>query len=182
MEVHWRALLDRLIRRGLKGFKLIVSNDHAGLKAARRTTLPNEPWQRSQFHLLQRTPRPTSRAWTRKPYALRIRSIFNSPDKAKAKRLLRQSTAAWKTEASKLGQWAEENLPEGFTVFDLPHSQCTRLRTTNGLERIKRQIKRRTRVASIFPDTASGLRRVSALLAECNGNWMTGKVYLNLQA
>ena len=62
-----------------------------------------------------------------------------------------------------LAQWAEENLPEGFAVFDLPHSQRTRLRTTNGLERINREIKRRTRVASIFPNTASCLRLVSAL-------------------
>ena len=62
-----------------------------------------------------------------------------------------------------LAQWAEENLPEGYAVFDLPHSQRTRLRTTNGLERINREIKRRTRVASIFPNTASCLRLVSAL-------------------
>ncbi|HNG39613.1 MAG TPA: transposase, partial [Accumulibacter sp.] len=88
---------------------------------------------------------------------------------------------AWKTEAPKLAQWAEENLPEGFAVFDQPHSQRTRLRTTNGLERINREIKRRTRVASIFPNTASCLRLVSALLAECDEEWMTGKVYLNLK-
>ena len=64
-------------------------------------------------------------------------------------------------------------------VFDLPHGQRTRLRTTNGLERINREIKRRTRVAWIFPNTASCLRLVCALLAECDEEWMTGKVYLN---
>jgi putative transposase len=178
-EVHWRAFLDSLIRRGLKGVKLIVSDDHAGLKAARRATLPSVPWQRCQFHLQQNAQAYVTRLDQRKPVAQRIRAIFNAPDKCEAERLLRQALDAWNTEAPKLAQWAEENLPEGFTVFDLPHGQRTRLRTTNGLERINREIKRRTRVASIFPNTASCLRLVSALLAECDEEWMTGKVYLN---
>lgn len=181
-EVHWRAFIDSLIRRGLSGVKLIVSDDHAGLKAARRATLPSVPWQRCQFHLQQNAQAYVSRLDQRKPVALRIRSIFNAPDKAEAERLLRQAIDSWKTEAPKLAQWAEENLPEGFTVFALPDAQRTRLRTTNGLERINREIKRRTRVASIFPNTASCLRLVSALLAECDEEWMTGKIYLNLHA
>lgn len=180
-EVHWRAFLDSLIRRGLKGVKLVVSDDHAGLKAARRATLPSVPWQRCQFHLQQNAGAYVSRLDQKKPVAQRIRSIFNAPDKAEAERLLRQALDAWKTEAPKLAQWAEENLPEGFAVFNLPYSQRVRLRTTNGLERINREIKRRTRVASIFPNTASCLRLVSALLAECDEEWMTGKIYLNLK-
>lgn len=181
-EVHWRAFLDSLIRRGLSGVKLIVSDDHTGLKAARRAVLPSVPWQRCQFHLQQNAQAYVTRLDQRKPVALRIRAIFNAPDKAEAERLLRQALDAWKTEAPKLARWAEENLPEGFTVFDLPYGQRARLRTTNGLERINREIKRRTRVASIFPNTASCLRLVSALLAECDEEWMTGKVYLNLHA
>lgn len=106
--------------------------------------------------------------------------LFNAPDRTEAERLLRQALDAWKLEAPKLAQWTEENLPDGFTVFALPHAQRARLRTTNGLERINREIKRRTRVASIFPNTASCLRLVSALLAECDEEWMTGKVYINL--
>lgn len=181
-EVHWRAFLDSLIRRGLAGVRLIVFDDHAGLKAARRAVLPSVPWQRCQFHLQQNAQAYVTRLDQRKPVALRIRSIFNAPDQAEAERLLRQALDAWKTEAPKLAQWAEENLPEGFAVFDLPHGQRARLRTTNGLERINREIKRRTRVASIFPNTASCLRLVSALLAECDEDWMTGKIYLNLHA
>jgi len=180
-EVHWRAFLDSLIKRGLKGVKLIVSDDHAGLKAARRATLPSVPWQRCQFHLQQNAGAYVTRLDQKKPVAQRIRSIFNAPDKAEAERLLRQAIDTWKSEAPKLAHWAEENLPEGFAVFDFPHGQRTRLRTTNGLERINREIKRRTRVASIFPNTASCLRLVSALLAECDEEWMTGKIYLNLK-
>jgi len=180
-EVHWRAFLDSLIRRGLRGVKLIVSDAHAGLNAARRATLPSVPWQRCQFHLQQNAQAYVTRLDQRKPVAQRIRAIFNAPDRAEAERLLKQTIAFWATDSPKLAQWAEENLPEGFAVFDLPHGQRVRLRTTNGLERINREIKRRTRVASIFPNTASCLRLVSALLAECDEDWMTGKIYLNLK-
>jgi len=179
-QVHWRAFLDSLIRRGLSGVKLVISDDHAGLKAARRAVLPSVPWQRCQFHLQQNAQAYVSRVDQRMPVALRIRSIFNAPDKAEAQRLLRQALDAWKADAPKLAQWAEDNLPDGFAVFDLPHGQRVRLRTTNGLERINREIKRRTRVASIFPNTASCLRLVSALLAERDEEWMTSKIYLSM--
>ena len=180
-EVHWRAFLDSLIRRGLMGIKLIVSDDHAGLKAARRAALPSVPWQRCQFHLQQNAQAYVTRIEQRKPVAQRIRSIFNAPDKAEAERLLKQSVEIWTKEAPKLALWAEENLPMGFAVFDFPEGHRTRLRTTNGLERINRELKRRTRVASIFPNTASCLRLVSALLAECDEEWMSGKMYINFK-
>jgi transposase-like protein len=180
-EIHWRAFLDSLIRRGLKGVKLIVSDAHAGLNAARRATLPSVPWQRCQFHLQQNAQAYVTRLDQRKPVAQRIRAIFNAPNRVEAERLMKQSFEFWATDSPKLAQWAEENLPDGFAVFDLPHGQRIRLRTTNGLERINREIKRRTRVASIFPNTASCLRLVSALLAECDEDWMTGKIYLNLK-
>ena len=181
-EVHWRQLLSDLIRRGLRGVKLIISDDHAGLKAARRATLPSVPWQRCQFHLQQNAHAYVPRLDLRKEVALRIRSIFNAPDKAEAQRLLNQAVERWKKEAPKLADWAEANLPEGFAVFDYPSGHRTRLRTTNGLERINREIKRRTRVASIFPNAASCLRLVSALLAECDEEWMTAKIYLTMKA
>ena len=180
-EVHWRAFLDSLIRRGLKGVKLIVSDAHAGLNAARRATLPSVPWQSCQFHLQQNAQAYVTRLDQRKPVAQRIREIFNAPDRVEAERLMRQTIEFWATDSPKLAQWAEENLPDGFAAFDVPHGQRIRLRTTNGLERINREIKRRTRVASIFPNTASCLRLVSALLAECDEDWMTGKIYLNLK-
>jgi transposase-like protein len=180
-EVHWRGFLDSLIQRGLRGVKLIISDDHSGLKAARRAALPSVPWQRCQFHLQQNAQSYVTRIEQRKAVALRIRSIFNAPDKAEAERLLKQALEIWVKEAPKLAQWAEENLPMGFAVFDFPEGHRTRLRTTNSLERINREIKRRTRVASIFPNTPSCLRLVSALLAECDEEWMSGKVYINLK-
>ena len=180
-EAHWRAFLEGLVKRGLWGVQLIVSDDHAGLKAARQAVFGGIPWQRCQFHLQQNAQSYVTRLDQRKPVAQRIRAIFNAPDATEAERLLRQAIEGWRSEAPKLAQWAEENLPEGFAVFNWPIAQRVRLRTTNGLERINREIKRRTRVASIFPNAASCLRLVSALLAECDEDWMTGKIYLNLK-
>jgi len=180
-EVHWRAFLDQLIRRGLTGVKLIVSDDHAGLKAARRATLPSVPWQRCQFHLQQNAQGYIARVDQREAVGRRIRTIFNASDRAEAERLLKQALEAWRSEAPKLADWAEENLVEGFTVFNFPQAHRVRLRTTNGLERINREIKRRTRVASIFPNAASCLRLVSALLAESDEEWLEGKIYLTMK-
>ncbi len=90
-EVHWRAFLDSLVRRGLKGVKMIIADAHAGLNAARRATLPSVPWQRCQFHLQQNAQSYVTRLDQRKPVAQRIRAIFNAPDKNEAERLLRQA-------------------------------------------------------------------------------------------
>ena len=90
-EVHWRSFLESLIQRGLHGVKFIVSDDHAGLKAARRAAFPSVPWQRCQFHLQQNAQAYVTRLDQRKPVAQRIRAIFNAPDKAAAERLLRQA-------------------------------------------------------------------------------------------
>lgn len=111
----------------------------------------------------------------------RIRSIFNAPDRVEAERLLKQAIEAWRADAPKLAAWGEANLQDGFTIFNFPAAHRVRLRTTNGLERVNREIKRRTRVTSIFPNSASCLRLVSALLAETGEDWLEGKIYLNLK-
>ncbi|QSR83968.1 IS256 family transposase [Methylacidimicrobium sp. B4] len=178
-EINWRRFLESLLARGLKGVKLIVADDHAGLKAARRAVLPSVPWQRCQFHLQQNAGQFVTRQEAKKTVARQLRTIFNAPDRSEAQRLLREALAQWRTEHPKLGEWAEEAIPESLTVFDFPVEHRVRLRTTNGLERINRELRRRTRVASIFPNPESCLRLISALLAELDDEWMTGKVYLN---
>jgi len=80
-----------------------------------------------------------------------------------------------------LAQWAEENIPEGLTVFQLPTRHQKRMRTSNSIERLNKEIKRRTRVATLFPNEESLLRLVSAVLAEISEEWETGKVYLNME-
>lgn len=108
-----------------------------------------------------------------------MRAIFTAPDQMEAERLLKSAPAIWRKEHPKLAEWAETAVPESLTVFDFPAAHRIRLRTTNGLEWINRELRRRTRVASIFPNPNSCLRLVSALLAELVEEWMTGKVYLN---
>jgi len=87
----------------------------------------------------------------------------------------------YRSKAPRLSSWMEDNIPEGFTVFMLPYAMRRRLRTTNMIERLNREIKRRTRVASLFPNEASLLRLVSAILMETSEEWETSKKYLTLE-
>lgn len=172
-EVHWRTFLSELKDRGLCGVELIVSDAHEGLKAARKAIFPSVPWQRCQFHLQQNAGHYVPKMALRAPVAADIRSIFNAPDQNEAGLLLEKFLMRYETTAPKLAQWAEEAIPEGFTVFALPASHRRRLRTTNLLERVNQEIKRRTRVARLFPNEASCLRLVSAILMEISDDWQT---------
>lgn len=180
-EVHWRQFLHSLQKRGLHGVQLIVSDDHAGLRAARAAVFPAVPWQRCQFHLQQNAQAYVPRLDQRAAVAEAVRSVFNSPDQPGAQRRLQEIVTLYAPTAPKLAAWLEENLPQGFTVFALPTAQQRRLRTSNALERVNQELARRTRVARLFPNEASLLRLVTALLAEWSEEWETGKIYLNLE-
>ena len=180
-EVHWREFMASLQDRGLHGVELIVSDDHAGLKAARIARFANVPWQRCQFHLQQNAQAYVPRQTLKKQVASDLKSIFTAPDKPGALRLLDLAIKRYADEAPRLAEWIEHNIPEGLTVLDRPAAQRPRLRTTNMLERTNKEILRRTRVATLFPNEASLLRLVSAVLAEIDEEWTTGKVYLNLE-
>jgi len=177
-EIHWRNFLLDLKKRGLHGVKLITSDDHSGLKAALRSVFPSVPWQRCQVHLQRNAVPYVPKMDMRKGVASDIRNIFNAPDQAEAQRLLDFSIEKYKKSASKLSEWMETNIPEGFAVFSLPENQRKKLRSTNMVERLNREIKRRTRVATLFPNEASLLRLVSAILSETSEEWETGKRYL----
>jgi len=111
-----------------------------------------------------------------------IRDVFNAPNREEADRLLDLLIQRYRKSAPARTEWAEENIPEGLTVFQLPQAHRPRLRTTNGLERLNREIKRRTRVASLFPNEAALLRLASAILVEIDDEWQTGKIYLNMKS
>lgn len=172
-EVHWRAFLTSLKDRGLYGIELIASDAHEGLQAARRAVFPSVPWQRCQFHLQQNAGQYVPSVTQRSPVAADIRAIFNAPDRHEAERLLEMFVERYQKAAPKLSNWAEEALPQGFTVFSLPPAHRRRLRTTNLVERLNEEIRRRTRVARLFPNEASCLRLVSAVLMEIAEDWQT---------
>jgi transposase-like protein len=180
-EVHWREFLASLQDRGLHGVKYIVSDDHKGLKAAREARFAGVPWQRCQFHLMQNAMAYVPKVAMRKEVAADLRAVFNAPDRNEADRLLTQTVEKYADSAPRLSVWIEENVHEGLTAFVLPPPHRRMLRTTNMLERLNKEIKRRTRVATLFPNEASALRLISAVLVEVSEEWETGKRYLNMQ-
>jgi len=180
-EVHWREFLASLQDRGLHGVRMIVSDDHAGLKAARESRFPAVPWQRCQFHLQQNAGHYVPRLAMRTDLAMDLRGIFDAPDRVEADRRLELIVRKYEKTAPKLSAWLSANVPDGLTVFSLPAAHRRRLRTSNLLERLNKEIKRRTRVATLFPNEASLLRLVSAVLMEISEEWETEKIYLRME-
>jgi putative transposase len=176
-ETHWRAFLQSLKDRGMHGVKLVISDDHSGLGAARRMVFGSIPWQRCQFHLQQNAGAYLPKQAMRLEVAADIRAMFNASDRKSAEELLQAAIQKYAKSAPRLSAWLEENLAQGFTVFDFPLEHRRTIRTTNSLERINQEIRRRTRVVGIFPNEAACLRLVSALLMETSEEWQIGKKY-----
>jgi len=180
-EVHWREFLASLQSRGLHGLRFIVSDDHAGLRAALTARFAGVPWQRCQFHLQQNAMAFVPHLHLRAEVASDLRTIFNASDLLAAERQLKTVVEKYQESAPKLSGWIETNVPESLTVFALPEAQRKKLRTTNSLERLNKEIKRRTRVATLFPNEKSLERLVTALLNEVSDEWETGNIYLNMK-
>lgn len=176
-ETHWKAFLKGLKDRGLHGVKLVTSDDHEGLGAARRAVLGSVPWQRCQFHLQQNAGAHLPKQSMRLEAAADIRAMFNSPDRQAAEVFLQSAIQKYAVSAPHFSAWLEENLSEGFTVFDFPLEHRRSIRTSNSLERVNMEIRRRTRVVGVFPNEASCLRLISALLMEISEEWQIGKHY-----
>ena len=182
-ETHWRNFLSSLKERGLHGVVMITSDDHEGLKAALRATFNGVPWNRCHVHLQRNAGHYVPKVHMREPVAQDIRSILTAPNLEEARRLLEITIKKYSAKAPRLAAWMEENIPEGFTVFMLPPHQRKRLRSTNMVERINREIKRRTRVATLFPNESSLLRLVSAILMETSEEWESaGKIYMRVES
>lgn len=179
-EVHWREFMRSLTQRGLTGVKLIISDAHEGLKAARKAVWPGVAWQRCQFHLQQNAQAYVPRQAMKAEVAAGLRAVFNALNEADATRQLRCFVERYATSAPKLAAWAEDAVPESLAVFHFPEAHRRRLRTSNVCERLNKEIRRRTRVATLFPNDASCLRLVSAVAMEISEEWETGKVYLTL--
>ncbi|MFN9820099.1 MAG: transposase, partial [Akkermansiaceae bacterium] len=152
------------------------------LKAALRATLNSTPWQRCQFHLQQNAQAYVPQLALRATVAVDIRSIFNSQDLVRAEARLAELVVKYEKSAPALSDWMERSIPEGLTVMRFEESQRRRLRTSNMCENLNRQIKRRTRVAGLFPNEKSVLRLVTAILMETSEERETAKAYLTLTA
>jgi len=171
-EVHWRAFLESLQARGLRGVEYIVSDDHAGLRAARRAVFGGATWQRCQFHLAQNAIHHAPNLAIRKRIGAELREIWNAASLAKAETALAELVADYRDTAPALAAWLEENVPEGLAVFTLPKHHRRRLRTSNPMERsVQQELKRRTVKVRVFPNEAALERLVSAVLVEIDDKW-----------
>ncbi len=179
-EVHWRTFLKSLVARGLTGVQLITSDDHSGLEKARIAVFGGVPWQRCQCHLQRNAQAYIPKRDLKHEVAADIRAIFNAATRHDAETLLAKAVQKYAPKAAALAKWMENNIPEGLTVFAFPSNHRRQLRTTNSLERLNREIRRRTRVAMLFPNEASCLRLVSAIVMEISDEWQTSRTYIRL--
>lgn len=179
-EVHWRNFLQGLVHRGLAGVELIISDAHIGIRQACRAVFGGLPWQRCQCHLQRNAQAYVPKRDMKREVAADIRAIFNAACRHDAEALLAQTVQKYAPKAAKLADWMENNIIEGLTIFSFPETHRRRLRTTNSLERLNREIRRRSRVATLFPNEASCLRLVTAIVMEFSDDWQTGRTYIKL--
>jgi len=179
-EVHWREFFKHLQSRGLRGLRLIVSDDHAGMKSARMAAFPSVPWQRCQFHLAQNAQSYAPRKAMKPEIAEVLREIFNSPTLEMALEMKRRAVEKYQKRAPEFARWLDANIDEGLTIYQFPMEHRKKLRTSNGIERVNKEIKRRTRVAVLFPNPASALRLVTGVIIEIHEEWVTGRQYLDM--
>ena len=178
-QTSWKDVLLELKSRGLRGVEFVVSDDHAGLKRAIAEVIPEAVWQRCYVHFLRNAldhlPRKAVDDCRQE-----LRWLYDRRDLSEAQKDLAQWLERWGTRYPKLCEWVEENIGETFSFYRLPLQHHKHLKSTNMLERFNEEIKRRTRVARIFPNASSCLRLVRALAVETHEGWLEASRYLNM--
>jgi putative transposase len=178
-QSSWKDFLIRLKERGLSGVEFVVSDDHAGLKKAISEVLTEAAWQRCYVHFLRNAldylPRKADDDCLQE-----LRWIYDRRDIQEAQRDLAAWIAKWQGKYPKLVDWAEANIGETLTFYRLPRAHHKHLKSTNMLERLNEEIKRRTRVVRIFPNAESCLRLIRALCVETHETWLEDNRYLNM--
>lgn len=179
-QSSWRDFLQELKGRGLHGVELVVSDDHAGLKKAIQEILPGAAWQRCYVHFLRNAldhlPRKANDDCLQE-----LRWMYDRRELAEVRRDLAQWLAKWQGKYDRLCAWVEDNIEETLTYYRLPLAHHKHMKSTNMLERLNQEIKRRTHVVRIFPNAASCLRLVRALAVETHENWLEATRYLNME-
>ena len=178
-ETHWRSFLHTLKERGIGIPDSVTSDAHEGLKAALRAVMNATPWQRCQYHLQQNAQAYVPKSAMKETVAADIRTVFNADSHPHAEERLQALLSKYEKSAPELCRWMQQAIPEGLTVLSMPVHMRKRLRTSNMCETLNTQIKRRTKVAGLFPNTDSILRLVTAIVMEISEEWETGKAYLN---
>ena len=151
-----------------------------GLKEARKSIFPSIPWQRCLFHMQRNAAYHCSKQSSREQVCTDIKRIYSAYSLEVAQSLLKEIVKKWEKKDSHLASWLEENLPEGMTFFKFPRTYWRKIRTSNLIEMINKQVRKRTRVAGLFPNTDSLLRLCSAVLIEISDDWESGRKYLTI--
>lgn len=178
-ETTYQDLFRPLKERGLSGVELVTSDDHAGLKAAIARHFHGASHQRCQVHFSRNLMERVSFD-KRKELAADLRTVFDAPERSMAMTLAEGIADKWRESYPKVAEHLEEHIEECLSCLAFPESHRRRIRSTNGLERVNQEIRRRSRVVRIFPNRGSCLRLVSAVVAEISEEWVTGKRYLNM--
>ena len=179
-EATYQELFRSLKRRGLSGVELVVSDDHEGLKAAIGRHFQGAAHQRCQVHY-SRNLLGMVGAKKRKELSEGLRGVFAAPNREVALGLASELAARWRASHPRVAEHVEEHIEECLTCLAFPESHQRRIRTTNSLERLNQEIKRRTRVVRIFPNQQACLRLVTALAVEQSEEWLTGRRYLDME-
>ena len=179
-RTSWRDFLLAIKERGLFGVEFVVSDDHEGLRQAIREVLPGAVWQRCYVHFLRNAlghlPRKLADDCLQE-----LRWIYDRRELVAVRRDIAAWLAKWQAKHSKLCDWVEENIEETLSYYRLPLAHHKHMKSTNMLERFNQELKRRTHVVRIFPNSESCLRLVRALAVETHENWLEGTRYLNMQ-
>ncbi|MCA1717093.1 MAG: IS256 family transposase [Actinobacteria bacterium] len=180
-EATYQDLFRSLKARGLKGVELVVSDEHEGLKAAVFRHFQGASWQRCQVHYARNLLGMVG-AKSRKELAADLRAVFAATSSEQALGIASKVARRWREEGhEKVAEHIEEHVEECLSCLAFPESHRRRIRTTNGQERLNQEIKRRTRVVRIFPNSQACLRLVSALAVEQSEEWVTGRRYLDMR-
>src|SRR5215217_6029525 len=179
-EAFWTEFLRSLRRRGLDGVRLCVSDAHEGLKHAIARVL-GCPWQRCTVHFVRdmhQHCRPSQRALV----SAALREVFNADDYDQARERVTAVIEQLTPTAPKVAELLAEAEPDLLAFYRFPAEHWTKLRSTNPLERVNREIGRRTDVVGIFPNDASLIRLAGMLLIEQNDEWLVGRRYLSQES
>jgi putative transposase len=179
-QSSWKEFLLGLKQRGLRGVVCVISDDHAGLRKSIPEMLPEASWQRCYVHFLRNAldhlPRKKD-----DDCLTELRWIYERRNVEEARRDLAAWLTKWESRYGKLCDWAEANIEETLTFYRLPQQHHKHLKSTNMLERINQELKRRTLVVRIFPNRESCLRLIRALAAEIHEDWVEATRYLNME-
>jgi transposase-like protein len=172
-EVNWREFFLSLKERGVFGLELITSDDHPGLKQAMQSVFPNVSWQRCQFHFAQNAQHKASCKSQKKEIADDVREIFRQISLETAQQKVEQVVARWEKKNPNFASWLDNNISDCFAVYKFHPDLHSKLRTSNGMERLNREIARRNVIVGIFPNPDSLLRLATAVVIEIHELWAT---------